>query len=122
LKPEDLVKELRIDLELPLAEATEALEKLLRHFEPFGVGNPGPLFLARGVRVASSVTKIGSDGVKLQVETPAGKIEAVGWGLAPRSGELAEGAIVDIAYKLERNEYRGRSTLQLGLIDFRRSA
>ena len=122
LKPEDLVKEVRMDLELPLAEATEELEKLLRHFEPFGIGNPGPLFLARGVRVASSVAKIGSDGVKLQVESRERKIEAVGWGLAPRSGELTEGAAVDIVYKLERNEYRGRSTLQLGLVDFRRSA
>jgi hypothetical protein len=32
------------------------------------------------------------------------------------------GAAVDIAYRLERNEYRGRSTLQLGLSDFRVSA
>ena len=44
LHPDDFVRELRVDLELPLAEATEDLEKLLRHLEPFGIGNPGPLF------------------------------------------------------------------------------
>jgi single-stranded-DNA-specific exonuclease len=46
-------------------------------------------------------------------------MEAAGWGLSERSGELRAGATVDIAYKLERNEFRGRSTLQLGLVDFR---
>lgn len=119
LKPDDLVKELRVDLELPLTEATADLEKLLRHLEPFGVGNPGPLFVAREVRVASNATKIGANGVKFGVEGPAGILEAVGWGLSDRSGELQAGASVDIAYKLERNEFRGRSTLQLGLVDFK---
>ena len=46
-------------------------------------------------------------------------MEAVGWGLADRVGELREGALLDLAYKLDRNEYRGRSTLQLAIVDFR---
>ena len=119
LTADDLVREIRLDLELPLAEATDGLEKLLRHLEPFGVGNPGPLFAARRVRVASPPRMIGTDGVKLSVEQGTPPIEAVGWGMAARASEVAVGAIVDIAYRLERNEYRGRSTLQLGLSDFR---
>ncbi len=119
LKPEDLVKELRVDLDLPLAEATEDLEKLLRHMEPFGIGNPGPLFTAQKVRLASNATKIGANGVKFRVEAPQGAIETVGWGLSERIADLRAGATVDIAYKLERNEFRGKSTLQLGLVDFR---
>ncbi len=119
LKPEDLIRELRVDLELPLEEATEDLEKLLRHMEPFGIGNPGPLFVARDVRIATNATKIGANGVKFTVEAPLGAMETVGWGLSDRSGELRAGATLDLAYKLERNEFRGRSTLQLGLVDFR---
>jgi single-stranded-DNA-specific exonuclease len=119
LKPHDLVKELRVDLELPLAEATDDLEKLLRHMEPFGIGNPGPLFVAKEVRIATNATKIGANGVKFSVETPQGTLETVGWGLSERSSELRAGATIDIAYKLERNEFRGKSTLQLGLVDFR---
>jgi single-stranded-DNA-specific exonuclease len=119
LRPEDLVRELRVDLALPLAEATDDLEKLLRHMEPFGVGNPGPLFVAERVRIASNAAKIGANGVKFAVEAPHGSVEVVGWGMSDRSGELRAGVDVDIAYKLERNEFRGRSTLQLGLVDFR---
>jgi len=119
LRPDDLVRELRVDLALPLAEATDDLERLLRHLEPFGVGNPGPLFVASGVRLVSNATRIGANGVKVAVETPRGPIEAVGWGLSERSAALRAGAEVEIAYKLERNEFRGRSALQLGLVDFR---
>ena len=119
LRPEDLVRDLHVDLALPLADATEDLEKLLRHMEPFGIGNPGPLFVAERVRVATNATKIGANGVKFTVEAPQGSMEVVGWGLSERSAELRAGAEVDMAYKLERNEFRGRSTLQLGLVDFR---
>ncbi len=117
----DLVRELRVDLDLPLAEATDDLERLLQHLEPFGPGNPGPMFLAEGVRVVSAARRIGADGVKLVVEAGERRIDAVAWGMAERAGELGEGAMLDIVYKLERNEYRGRTTLQLGLADFRRA-
>lgn len=119
LKPEDLVPRLRTDLELPLDEADEAFEKALRHLEPFGVGNPGPVMIARGVRVASGVRKIGTDGVKLALETSRGPLDSVGWGLAARAGELRAGLQLDVAYKLDVNEYQGRKTLQAVLQDFR---
>jgi single-stranded-DNA-specific exonuclease len=119
LRADDLVRELKLDLELPLDAATPELERMLRHFEPFGMGNPGPMFVARGVRVVAGATKIGTDGVKAQMAGPAGPIEAVGWGMAERARELATGTVLDIAYKLERNEFRGVSKLQLGLADFR---
>ena len=121
LTADDLVRELRVDLELPLTEATEDFERLMRHLEPFGIGNPAPLFTASGVRVAAGATRIGADGVKVMMEAPQGKMEAVGWGLAERASELTTGAMLDLAYKLERNEFRGRSNLQLGLVDFRRA-
>jgi single-stranded-DNA-specific exonuclease len=119
LKAEDLVPRLRTDLELPLDEADEAFEKALRHLEPFGVGNPGPVFIARGVRVASGVRKIGTDGVKFALETSRGPLDSVGWGLAARAGELRAGVELDVAYKIDVNEYQGRKTLQAVLQDFR---
>jgi hypothetical protein len=43
----------------------------------------------------------------------------VGWGLAPRREEFKESETYDVAFKLERDEYRGISRLQARLIDFR---
>jgi single-stranded-DNA-specific exonuclease len=119
LKPEDLLPMVYVDLTLSVDNATAELERVLRHFEPFGIGNPGPTFAARGARLASSATKIGTDGVKCLVETPAGPVEAVGWGMANRSAPLRQGASVDLVYKIERNVFRGVERLQLGIVDFR---
>ena len=119
LTPADLTRTVHVDLELPVAEATSDLERLMRHLEPFGVGNPGPTFSARGVRVATTAARIGADGVKFMVATPAGAVEAVGWGMADRAPLLAPGKAVDLAYRIERNVFRGTETLQLGVVDVR---
>jgi single-stranded-DNA-specific exonuclease len=119
LTPADLTRTVHVDLELPVADATADLERLMRHLEPFGVGNPGPTFAARGVRVATTAARIGADGVKFMVATPAGAVEAVGWGMADRAPLLAPGRSVDLAYRIERNVYRGTETLQLGVVDVR---
>lgn len=119
LTVDDLVPRLRTDLDLPLEEADEAFERALRHLEPFGVGNPGPVLVARGVRVGAPPRRIGTDGLKLSLETGRGTMDGVGWGLASRAAELRAGASVDIAYRLDVNEYRGTRTLQAVVQDFR---
>ncbi len=122
LTERDLMRVVHVDVALPISEATAELEKLLRNFEPFGIGNPGPTFSAYGVRVATSAAKIGADGVKFSVDGASGPVEAVGWGLAPRAAELAVGRSVDLAYRIERNVFRGMERLQLAILDFRPAA
>jgi single-stranded-DNA-specific exonuclease len=116
---EDLVPELRIDLEMPLAEANEQLESIFRHLEPCGMGNPSPVLMIHGVSVVGSPRAIGKDGLKVVLSQGEAEITAVGWGLAPRRGELTENVLYDVAFRLERDEYRGVSRLQARLIDFR---
>ncbi|MFN7530733.1 MAG: single-stranded-DNA-specific exonuclease RecJ, partial [Gemmatimonas sp.] len=119
LTADDLVPVLRVDLDVPLDDIGEDLEKLLRHFEPFGVGNPAPVFRATGARLASSPRKIGSDGLKFLVEARRGDLEAVGWGMAERAGSFDVARAFDLVFKLERDEYRGVSRLQLRVADVR---
>ena len=120
LAPADLIPELRIDAELGLAEANAELEAMLRHFEPFGVGNASPLLVSRGVRLASRPRALGKgEGVRVRLEQDGAALEAVAWGFASRLAGLREGAVVDVAYRLERDEYRGESTLQAKLADLR---
>ena len=118
LTAEDLVPTLHTDLELPIDAIDETLDRGLRHLEPFGVGNPGPIFVSRGVKVAQGPRRIGTEGVKLGLETPGGSLEGICWDGARAKG-LAVGATVDIAYKLEANEYQGRRTLQAVIQDLR---
>jgi single-stranded-DNA-specific exonuclease len=119
LTPADLVPELRADLSVSLADVNEDLEALLRHVEPCGVGNPAPVLIARGVRVAAAPKVVGKDGLRVLLEQDGTRITALAWGMGPRASELAVGASIDVAFRLERDEWNGESRLQARLADFR---
>ena len=99
----------------------QKLESLFRHFEPFGIGNPTPVLLARNVTIARPPKAVGHDGLKLVLDTGTGSLEALGWGFAPRVAEfqLQPGSRIDVAFRLERDEYRGESYLQARIADLR---
>ena len=115
LTVDDLVAELRVDLELPISEATLELEALLRHFEPFGPSNPTPVLVSRGVRLAAPARVMGDGHLKLRLRTDTGEIEAIGWGMASLATELDVSTPFDIAYRLERDDWNGAPRLQAKL-------
>jgi single-stranded-DNA-specific exonuclease len=121
LTPADLVPEIRVDLEVSIDGMDGQLESLFRHFEPFGIGNPTPVLLARNVMIARPPRVIGKDGLKLVLDTGTGSLNAIGWGLAGRAAEFQPGTRVDIAFRLERDDYRGESFLQARIADIRAS-
>jgi single-stranded-DNA-specific exonuclease len=121
LTPADLVPEVRVDLEVDINGLDSRIESLFRHFEPFGIGNPTPVLLARNVTIARPPRVIGEDGLKLVLDTGTGSLDAVGWGLAERATEFQPGSKVDIAFRLERDDYRGESYLQARIADIRPS-
>ena len=92
LTSEDLVPEIRVDLQVSIDGMDERLESLFRHFEPFGIGNPSPVLLARNVIIARPPRLIGRDGLKLVLDTGTGSLEAIGWGFAPRAAEFQRSA------------------------------
>ena len=118
LSSEDLFPELRVDAELELDDAALEIEPMLRHFEPFGVGNPSPIFAVRNVSISGNPRVIGRDGLKLTLVGRTGtSIEAIGWGMAALAPALRSAAGVDAAFRLERDEYQGVSRLQARLAD-----
>ena len=119
LTAEDLVPEIRVDLQVSIDGMDEKIESLFRHFEPFGIGNPSPVLLARDVTIAKPPRLIGHDGLKLVLDTGTGSLEAIGWGFGPRASEFQPGSKVDIAFRLERDDYRGMSYLQARIADIR---
>jgi single-stranded-DNA-specific exonuclease len=123
LSADDLVPEIRVDLEVSIDGMDQKIESLFRHFEPFGIGNPAPVLLARNVTIAKPPRAVGHDGLKLSLDTGTGSLEALGWGFAPRVAEfqLQPGSKIDVAFRLERDEYRGESYLQARIADIRPS-
>ena len=122
LTQDDLVPELRVDLEITLDQINDDLETLLRHVEPCGIKNPSPVFVTRGVTVAAPPRVVGKEGLKLLLNDGGRELVALGWGMGPRAQELDAGDRIDVAFRLERDEWNGRSILQARLADFRPSS
>jgi single-stranded-DNA-specific exonuclease len=119
LTEDDLVPELRVDLEIPFDQIDEELETLMRYMEPCGMGNPSPLFVSRGVTVTAPPRIVGKDGLKLLLSSNGRELTALGWGMGPRAREVQVGSTIDVAFRLERDEWNGESRLQARLADFR---
>ena len=117
LTPNDLVHELRIDLELTVDDVSADLEGLLRYFEPYGMGNPAPLLAVHGARLHGPPRTVGKDGLKVRLASRNGPLDALGWGMADRIAEFADGDAVDVAFKLERDTYMGESKVVARLSD-----
>jgi single-stranded-DNA-specific exonuclease len=110
LAPEDLGPEQRVDIEIPLAVATDELERLIRHLEPCGMGNPAPVFGVRGVGLTAR-QRVGVNHLRGTLLGPDGSLGAIAFRMADRLEELGEGP-VDATFRLELNEFRGQSSLQ----------
>jgi single-stranded-DNA-specific exonuclease len=119
LTRDDLSHELRVDLAMPLSMATEDLLDALRHCEPYGVGNPSPVFLATNVRAQTPPRRIGETGMRVRIEDETGAVDAVAWDFAHRLADFDWRAPFDVAYRLERDEWQGRTRLQARLCDVR---
>jgi len=111
LEPDDLVPEQRVDLELPLGLVSEKLEKLFRYLEPCGPGNPAPVF---GVRAARAVgaRRVGVNHLRFLLDDGSGVLPAIGFQWADAVPEAWLAQPLDVAFRLERDEWQGRTTLQ----------
>lgn len=114
----DLRPELKIDIALDPKEATMEFVELLRHLGPFGMGNRNPVFVSRGVELAGSAREVGRGHLKLGFRSEGRTVDAIGFGLARRRPpDTVREGLWDVAYQLEENRYRGRSTVQAKLLD-----
>ncbi len=106
--------EQRVDIEIDLSAATDQLERLIRHLEPCGAANPSPVFGVRGVEFANR-SVVGKGHLKGVLTQGRAHLEGIGFQLADRVPWLAD-APVDAAFKLERNDWGGRRSLQARLV------
>lgn len=129
LSAHDFVLELEIAAELPLNAVTPALLEDLGRLEPFGQGNPEPVFASRGVNLLLPPRIIKDKHIKLRVNQRhldtrnSFSYEAVGWRMAERlqSEPLEAGEQLDLAFTVTMNQHPEFGGLELSLEDFKRT-
>lgn len=119
LTEEDFVPILDIELELAPEKITEQLMTEIKLLEPYGMGNPKPLFASHGVR-GSYARQIGKEGQHLKFELDGldASIDVLAWGKGEEA-PLVNRERIDIAYFPEYHVWREKRSLQLMLEDFR---
>ena len=89
LTPEDLEPSVSIDLELAPESVTFPLARELEALEPFGAGNPRPVFMTEGLRLLSEPTVIKERHLKFRVAGPQNRpLEAIGGIASSLRGKL----------------------------------
>lgn len=105
---------------ISISQADGELHRLLEYMAPFGMGNPRPVFWARGVEIAGRPREVGDGHLKLRFRDAGRELEAIGFGLARRRPpEALVSGRVDALFQLRTHEYRGQVSLQARLLDLR---
>ena len=110
--------EQRVDVATPVGGLDADLERLLRHLEPCGLGNPAPVFGVTNAR-ATRPREVGANHLKFTLEDGTGRLDAIGFELADRVQSDWLGGPVDVALRLEENEFRGNVSLQARVLALR---
>ena len=115
LTPDDLVPTQHVDQVVSLGELNLDLERLLRRLEPYGPGNPTPVFGVPGVTVRDPRI-IKEKHVKFRMSDDTGRLDAIGFDWADRIDPGWWQAPVDVAFRLEQNDWRGSPDLQARIV------
>ncbi len=120
LTEEDLIAEIKIDAEIQLNDITAELNQALKEFEPFGIGNPEPIFLTKKLEVVE-IRTVGKENnhLKLKLKDNSKTIDAIGFGLTEKSPK--QGELIDIVYNIRENIWNSQKRLEARIKDLRKS-
>ena len=106
---------------LPAALLTAGLLQDLEKMAPFGPGNKKPLLLSRSLRLRGAPKKRGKDTLQCWMTDEAGKMTCEVIGFRAYERWMADGpkASVDIVYQPVLKEWRGLTSIELQLEDWR---
>jgi single-stranded-DNA-specific exonuclease len=110
----------RVDAMLSIGDLTDDLERALHALEPTGVGNPGPVFGLRGLRLQGAVRRMGDRHVRLTVTDGADVLRVVGFGLREEIEQVVQGSSGPFraAIHLSRDTWQGRDQVEGRLVAF----
>ena len=106
-----------IDAQLPLVFLKEELITHLKELEPFGLGNPEPVFCTHNVTIKSSATVFGRETIKFWLSDGERTCEAIGFGMKDFARYIVPSRKVNIAYKVTIDNWQDINSLLLEIKD-----
>jgi single-stranded-DNA-specific exonuclease len=119
LSHQDLLPSLEIEAQLGLSALSQNLLDEIKLCEPFGQGNPCPLFCSYNLQIKSKPVILGRDTLKFWVTDGRVSYPAVGFGMGGYFDLVNSAEALDIAYCLSLDNWKGNNQLQLEIEDIR---
>lgn len=118
----DLVKKVTIDVAMPISYIRQDLVEQIALLEPFGTGNPRPVFAEKNLRISSiRVMGAAKNAARMQIQDAYGcRMQAIYFGDAEAFSEFCRThETVTVLYYPAINRYMGRETLQITITGYR---
>ena len=121
LTEEDFIPIINIDSELPIKYVNLSTVERTSILEPYGMGNPCPLFFSKNLTVVSVRQLKGGKHLKLILSDGENFSDAIGFNMGEYAKIISQGDTIDIAFSLSVNEFRGEKQSQIVLKDIKKS-
>jgi single-stranded-DNA-specific exonuclease len=112
---------LQYDYNLTIDNVDTKLFRIIEQMGPFGPNNMRPVFLSENCIDSGHTKVVGKDNthLRLSVQTEKGPLVGIGFGLAEFFPAIKKGNAFDLLYTLDKNQWNGKTTLQLKIKDLR---
>jgi len=110
---EDLLPSLDIDTELSLSDLNQEIITEFEGLEPFGIGNPEPLFYTRNLKVRGEPQVLSRDTLKFWVTDGRITSAAIGFGMASFKDSITCADSFDLVYTPRIDDWQGRESVLL---------
>lgn len=122
----DLVPEIEIDSIIRFSNITDKFLRVLKQFEPFGPGNPSPVFMSKQAFDTGYAKTAGVNGEHLKMTLKQRgvsnkKFPAIGFNLGRQFEKVKEKQFLDIVYSIEENKWRNKVSIQVQIKDMQLS-
>ena len=119
VKKEDFIPRLVMDAEIALEDINFQLLKEMALLPPYGVSNPEPVIVSRGLRI-SDPRLVGKDHLKVKIKSGTALFDGIGFSMASAYNNIVKTEReIDVAYTPEINFWKGTYGIQLKLKDMR---
>jgi len=125
ISDKDLERKIGADLKIPISKINLELVESLSSLEPFGIGNPRPVFYSEGILTGAQLLgktqkhlKLFISGLSNQVTHNQASIEFLAFNSAEKFKDLSRGQKIKVVYNLDINEWNNKKTVQGKIVTF----
>jgi len=125
ISDKDLERKIEADLKIPISKINLELVESLSSLEPFGIGNPRPVFYSEGILTGAQLLgktqkhlKLFISGLSNQVTHNQASIEFLAFNSAEKFKDLSRGQKIKVVYNLDINEWNNKKTVQGKIVTF----